>query len=257
MPTHPRSYSPAAAEKLRRALLALAAAATATVAGTGCTVSGSQSGEPDSIPLGGVFIDDTIETPTPPPPLVPLAPKDGFSIHVVTVGDSHLLSVAKRYGITLAALLAANPQIDDPDYIRCGQQLYVPESEPTPPSQTSAVEPHLGGVPLPPPRTPAVEPRVPGGIPIPPRADGSASKESSSGDSRSLPPKDGYAVYVVKPGDTLSAIAQRHEVLQKSIVEANGLADPNRIRAGQPLYVPTQKDPSYTQRTGGRLVPTP
>ena len=112
-------------------------------------------------------------------------------------------------------------------------------------------------MPLPPPRTPAVEPRVPGGIPIPPRADGSASKESSSGDSRSLPPKDGYAVYVVKPGDTLSAIAQRHEVLQKSIIEANGLADPNRIRAGQPLYVPTQKDPSYTQRTGGRLVPTP
>ncbi len=197
MPAHPRSYSPAAAEKLRRALLALAAAATATVAGTGCTVSGARVQKPGE---------------TVPPPTV-----EGGS------GDS----------------------------IRCGQQLYVPESEPTPPPQTSAVEPRLGGVPLPPPRTPAVEPRVPGGIPIPPRADGSAPKESSSGDSRSLPPKDGYAVYVVKPGDTLSAIAQRHEVLQKSIVEANGIADPNRIRAGQQLYVPTQKDPSYTQRTGG------
>ena len=177
MPAHPRSYSPVAAEKLRRALLALAAAATATVAGTGCTISGARVQKPSE---------------TVPPPTV-----EGGS------GDS----------------------------IRCGQQLYVPESEPTPPSQTSAVEPRLGGVPLPPPRTPAVEPRVPGGIPIPPRADGSASKESSSGDSRSLPPKDGYAVYVVKPGDTLSAIAQRHEVLQKSIIEANGLADPNRIRA--------------------------
>jgi LysM repeat protein len=66
-----------------------------------------------------------------------------------------------------------------------------------------------------------------------------------------IAPKDGYAVYVVKSGDTLSAIAQRHEVLQKSIVEANGLADPNRIRAGQQLYVPTQKDPSYIRRTGG------
>ena len=185
MPTHPRSYSPVAAEKLRRALLALAAAATATVAGPGCTVSGARVQKPDE---------------TIPPPAVEGGPA---------------------------------------------------------PSQTSAVEPRLGGVPLPPPRTPAVEPRVPGGIPIPPRADGSASKESSSGDSRSLPPKDGYAVYVVKPGDTLSAIAQRHEVLQKSIIEANGLADPNRIRAGQPLYVPTQKAPSYTQRTGGRLVPTP
>ena len=197
MPAHPRSYSPAAAEKLRRALLALAvSAATATAAGPGCTISGARVQKPGE---------------TVPPPTV-----EGGS------GDS----------------------------IRCGQQLYVPESEPTPPSQTSAVEPRLGGVPLPPPRTPAVEPRVPGGIPIPPRADGSASKESSSGDSRSLPAKEGYAIYVVKPGDTLSAIAQRHEVLQ-------GLADPNRIRAGQPLYVPTQKDPSYTQRTGGVLVPAP
>jgi LysM repeat protein len=248
MPTHPRSYSPVAAEKLRHALLALAAAATATVAGTGCTVSGSRSGEPDSIPLGGVFIDDTIETPTPPPPLVPLAPKDGFSIHVVTVGDSHLLSVAKRYGITLAALLAANPQIDDPDYIRCGQQLYVPESKPSPPSERGLGK-TAGKLPVMSRSVP--EPRLAGAPPPPPRADGSASEATSSGSSRSLPPKDGYTIYVVKSGDTLSAIAQRHEVLQKSIVEANGIADPNRIRAGQPLYIPTQKDPSYTQRTGG------
>ncbi len=203
MPAHPRSYSPAAAEKLRRALLALAAAATATVAGPGCTVSGARVQKPDE---------------TVPPPAVEGGPDDS---------------------------------------IRCGQQLYVPESEPMPPPQTPTVEPRLGGEPLPPPRTPAVEPRVAGALPPPPRADGSAPKETSSGSSRSLPPKDGYAVYVVKPGDTLSAIAQRHEVLQKSIVEANGLADPNRIRAGQPLYVPTQKDPSYTQRTGGKLVPAP
>lgn len=200
MPAHPLFYSPAAAEKLRRALLALAAAATATVAGPGCTVSGARVQKPDE---------------TVPPPAVEGGPDDS---------------------------------------IRCGQQLFVPESEPSPTSERGLGR-TAGKLPVMPRSVP--EPRLAGAPPPPPRADGSAPGDSSSGDSRSLPPKDGYAVYVVKPGDTLSAIAQRHEVLQKSIVEANGIADPNRIRAGQPLYVPTQKDPSYIRRTGGMLIPTP
>ena len=102
MPTHPRSYSPVAAEKLRRALLALAAAATATVAGTGCTVSGARIQKPGE---------------TVPPPTV-----EGGS------GDS----------------------------IRCGQQLYVPESEPTPPSQTARTVPLPRSLPR---ATPAPFPR--------------------------------------------------------------------------------------------------
>ena len=229
MPTHPRSYSPAAAEKLRRAHLALAAAATAVVAAPGCTISGARPQKPiDDIPLGGIAPPaDPIDW-TPPPALVPLAPKEGFSIHVVAVEDIGLRSIAKSQGIDFAALLAANPQIDDPDYIRVGQQIYVPDR--TAPTR----EPRVAGAPVPPPRTD--DPPVL---------------------ARTLPPKDGFSVYTVQPGDTLSAIAQRHEVLQKSIVQANDIADPNRIRAGQQLYIPTEKDPVYKQRTGGMLVPVP
>lgn len=45
---------------------------------------------------------------------------------------------------------------------------------------------------------------------------------------------------VVQPGDTLSAIARYHNTALQALVEANGLQDPNRIRAGQVLRLPAQ-----------------
>jgi LysM repeat protein len=43
---------------------------------------------------------------------------------------------------------------------------------------------------------------------------------------------------VVQPGDTLTSIAEAHDTSWKAIQEANGLADPDAIRAGQTLVVP-------------------
>lgn len=40
---------------------------------------------------------------------------------------------------------------------------------------------------------------------------------------------------VVRPGDTLTAIARRHDLTIERLVELNGLRDPNRIVAGQRL----------------------
>ena len=188
MPTHPRSYSLAAAEKLRRALLALAAAATAVVAAPGCTISGARPQKP------GEFV----------PPVLDNNRQDQKPIDDIPLG-----------GIA--------PPADPIDW-----------TPPTASTKAPPREPRVAGAPVPPPRTD--DPPVL---------------------ARTLPPKDGFSVYTVQPGDTLSAIAQRHEVLQKSIVKANGLADPNRIRAGQQLYIPTEKDPSYTQRTGGRFLFAP
>ena len=48
----------------------------------------------------------------------------------------------------------------------------------------------------------------------------------------------GTAGYTVRPGDTLSAIAARLGVSTTSLASANGLANPNLIRAGQQLKVP-------------------
>ena len=44
---------------------------------------------------------------------------------------------------------------------------------------------------------------------------------------------------MVKPGDSVYAIANAHGVSPESIVTANGLADPNRLVVGQSLVIPT------------------
>ncbi len=45
-------------------------------------------------------------------------------------------------------------------------------------------------------------------------------------------------VYVVRSGEVLADIATRFGISVQDIVKANGLSDPNAIRAGQPLTIP-------------------
>lgn len=44
--------------------------------------------------------------------------------------------------------------------------------------------------------------------------------------------------YVVREGDTLSAIAARFGVAEEAILKANGITDPNRLFVGQELVIP-------------------
>lgn len=44
--------------------------------------------------------------------------------------------------------------------------------------------------------------------------------------------------YVVRPGDTLSAIAWRYGISTWALARANGIWNPNYIYAGQVLYIP-------------------
>ena len=48
----------------------------------------------------------------------------------------------------------------------------------------------------------------------------------------------GGAVYAVRPGDTLRAIAARYKTTVAALVAANHLANPNLIRVGQSLSIP-------------------
>jgi|TARA_R100000479_G_scaffold87349_2_gene42683 murein DD-endopeptidase MepM/ murein hydrolase activator NlpD len=50
-------------------------------------------------------------------------------------------------------------------------------------------------------------------------------------------------LYKVKPGDTLSQIAKRHNLGTSELLKANrNIADPNKIRAGQVINVPNLSD---------------
>ena len=56
-------------------------------------------------------------------PTTPPAPTS--QVYVIKAGDT-LLKVAKRFGLTLDELLAANPQIKDPNKIAEGQEIIIP-----------------------------------------------------------------------------------------------------------------------------------
>ena len=48
--------------------------------------------------------------------------------------------------------------------------------------------------------------------------------------------------YIVRKGDTLSVIANRFDVKMSELVRINGIANPNRIRAGEKLLIPGNVD---------------
>jgi murein DD-endopeptidase MepM/ murein hydrolase activator NlpD len=52
------------------------------------------------------------------------------------------------------------------------------------------------------------------------------------------------ASYRVRPGDTLSGIAQRHGTSVSALMRENGIADPNRVRAGTTLKLPSSGAPA-------------
>jgi LysM repeat protein len=53
-------------------------------------------------------------------------------------------------------------------------------------------------------------------------------------------PKDGVS-YTVQKGDTLPAIAKKTGGKVQDIINANKIADPSRIAAGQTLFIPGGK----------------
>jgi len=69
-------------------------------------------------------------------------------------------------------------------------------------------------------------------------------------------PASTSAVYTVRAGDTLAAIAQAYGVTVSAIVEANGIQDPNLIEVGQELVIP---DPARVPTTsaGGTVASAP
>lgn len=117
-----------------------------------------------------------------------------------------LTRIARRFDTSVTAILQANPQITNPNLIFVGQELEIPTD----------------GSPVPTPEPP------PGSTPTP------------------APPPTGGQTYVVRAGDTLSAIARRFGTTVSAIAQANGIRNINFIYVGQQLTIP-----------GSGSVPTP
>ena len=149
--------------------------------------------------------------PAAPPPLVgrPAQPTQPTTTrteplslsgeYIVQPGDT-LIAIAKRFGVDVVSLMTANA-ISDARLLRAGQRLQIPGAAvPTAPTPTPVP------VPAPAPSTP--------------------------------PPVVGGTIYIVRGGDTLSAIAARFNVTVAALVVANNLMNANVIRPGQQLTIP-------------------
>lgn len=123
-----------------------------------------------------------VPAPAPPP-----GPCPGGFLYTIRAGDT-FFSLARRFNITLQALISANPSVD-PDRLQFGQQICIPA--PTPP-------------PFPCPR--------------------------------------GF-LYTIMPGDTYFSLARRFGTTVDAIFAANPGVDPGRLLVGQQICIPVPAPP--------------
>lgn len=122
-------------------------------------------------------IGQQICVPAPAPPPFPCP---GGFLYTIRAGDT-FFSLARRFGTTVDALIAANPGVD-PDRLQIGQQICIPVPRPRPcPGRT----------------------------------------------------------YTIQPGDTFFSIARRFGTSVEALVAANPGVDPNRLQIGQVICLPT------------------
>jgi LysM repeat protein len=75
----------------------------------------------------------------PTPTALPVVIEPEELTYTIESGDL-LGAVAQRFGITLDELLAANPQITDPNTIQVGDIVTIPEAAPDPAAEDPAAE---------------------------------------------------------------------------------------------------------------------
>jgi LysM repeat protein len=81
-----------------------------------------------------------------------------------------------------------------------------------------------------------------------------AASPTPAGNASANPPTAAPAIlptptqttYVVQPGDTLGAIAQRYDLAVEDVMAANGLTDPNTLAIGQVLIIPAPGSPAVS-----------
>lgn len=97
----------------------------------GVSVSAILAANPQIVNPNQIFVNQLICIPVgaPPPPTPPCP--DG-RLYTVQPGDT-LFSIAQRFGVSVAEILAANPQIVNPDVLEVGQVICIPRRPAPPP----------------------------------------------------------------------------------------------------------------------------
>ena len=186
-------------------------------------VPASPQSEPTTDQSQGAALPPTaVPPPTdvqPPALATPTAlPTEGPCIHTVQPGE-WLYSIARKYGINPADLLAANPNLQgNPDNLSPGEVLNIPNCNKPQGEPTNA-----------PPQPGAAESAPTATVNAPP-AGGDSSFPTP------IPVTD--RTYTVVKGDTLGSIARKFGITVQQLKDANGIADGDFIRIGQILKIP-------------------
>ncbi|MGE5552177.1 MAG: LysM peptidoglycan-binding domain-containing protein [Bacteroidota bacterium] len=176
---------------------------------------------------------------------IPVAPTPGGCpggfFYTIVTGDT-FFSIARRFGIAVPALAAANPGVD-PNALQLGQRICVPA--PAPP-----VEPCPG-------RFYTIQPGdtligiarrfgyfIDALLAINPGID---PNNLQIGQTICLPPSPGAGplpcfggtIYVIQAGDTLFSVARRFGLTLNALLAANPqITNPNRLQVGEPVCIP-------------------
>lgn len=142
-------------------------------------------------------------------------------VHVVYKGQ-HLGMIAKRYNVTVDAIITANA-LDRRKPIKPGQRLLIPPQDDPDGSKTKAKGKHRDE---PPPR--AAKPKQPT----------KPARDTPARPVRKAPPR----VHRVAPRQHLGMIARRYNVTVDAIAHANDLSPKTPIRPGQELVIPWPED---------------
>jgi LysM repeat protein len=215
---------------------------TPTPTSTVPTATATPTFTPTPTPTGTV----TAPTPTPTKTATPTptaSPPSGQTTYTVRTGDT-LYSIALRFGVTVQDLMAANG-ITNPNYIRVGQVLIIPDPNATPtPTPTGTPQP-----------SPTVYIVRPGDTLYSLARRFGTTVEAIARDNNIVNPHLIYVgqrlvihgtpttppctrTHVVRYGETLTSIASRYGTTVWTLAQLNNLANPNLIYAGQLLVIP-------------------
>ncbi len=167
-----------------------------------------------------------------------------MNYHIVAKGDS-LWSIANMHGCSLTELLAANPQISNPNNITLGEKVFLPDN------CQAANTPPTTGNPRP---TPPEE--INTGIGV-----NDMSEECREEMCRELSNLPRPLIYVVKKRDNIYQLAKCFNISMKELMQVNPhIKNPDMIYPGDKIFIPRiRTNMNINSLTGdncGRFCPT-
>jgi len=154
----------------------------------------------------------------------PTASLPGPRRHTVRRGET-LASVARHYKVPVSRLAEANG-LSSKSKVSRGEVLVIPGRAPTAVAAKSAPKPSS--------KSAASAPTAAKVASV------SAKKPAKATSSKSSPTRTAARSYRVRGGDTLSSIARRTGTTVDSLMAANDLASPEKIKPGDRLVIPSK-----------------